>query len=136
MKTNKEYKTYVIVFFIALFILLLFLTNIYVCPFVYITGIPCPMCGMTRAFISLFHLNLKDAFYYHALWPVVLIVLPTYLVLKAKKIKIDKRLENTISIIIALLFLVYYIYRHIIGSPIVEIHFKESLLYKIYYLLF
>ena len=136
MKINKEYITYVIVFFIVLFICILSYLNIYICPFLYVTGIPCPCCGMTRAFISLLDLDFKSSFHYHALWPIVLVILPTYFLLKIKKIKVNKKLETTLSIIIATLFLGYYIFRHIIGSEIVEIHFHDSLIYKIYRLFF
>ncbi len=136
MKLNKEYITYVIVFFIVLTFGILAYLDLYACPFYFITGIPCPMCGMTRAFFSVFKLDFKSSFYFHALWPVVMVVLPTYIFLIIKKIKINKKLENTISIIIACMFLGYYIFRHIIGSEIVEIHFHDSLIYKIYFLLF
>jgi len=136
MKIYKEYKTYVIVFFIVLFIGTLSYLKVYVCPFLFITGIPCPLCGMTRAFFSVFRLDFKSSFYYHALWPLVLVTLPTYILLIINKIKVNKKLETTLSILIALLFLGYYIFRHIIGSEIVEIHFHDSLIYKIYSLLF
>ena len=136
MKFNKKYKTYVIVFFIVLAFGFLSYFNLYACPFYFISGIPCPMCGMTRAFISAFKLDFKSSFYYHALWPVVMVVLPTYFLLIINKIKVNKKLENILSIIIAMMFLGYYIFRHIIGSEIVEIHFHDSLIYKIYFLLF
>ena len=136
MKPNKEYKTYVIVFFIVVLGGILSHLKLYACPFLFITGIPCPMCGMTRALFNALHLNFEKSFYYHALWPLVVTVLPTYLLMKFKHMRINKKLENYLSIFIALLFLGYYVFRHIIGSPIVEIHFHESLVYKIYSLLF
>jgi hypothetical protein len=42
------------------------------CPFRLLTGIPCPGCGMTRAFLSAFQLDFRSAFLYHPLFPVVL----------------------------------------------------------------
>ena len=136
MKFNKEYITYVIVFFIVLIIGILSYLKIYICPFYYITGIPCPMCGMTRALFSLLELDFKSAFHYHALWPLVITVIPAYSFLVIKKIKINKKLETTVSITLALIFISYFIFRHIIGSEIVEVHFNKSLIYKIYFLLF
>lgn len=133
---NKEYITYVIVFFIVLLGGILSYLEVYTCPFLYITGIPCPMCGMTRALFSVLHLDFESSFHFHALWPLVVIILPTYLLIKFKHIKINKRLENFLSIFIALLFLGYFIFRHATASPIVEIHFHNSLIYKIYSLLF
>ena len=35
------------------------------CPIKYITGISCAGCGMSRAWISLLHFNIHDAFMYH-----------------------------------------------------------------------
>lgn len=136
MKPIKKYKTYVIVFFIMLIILALAFNSLLVCPQSYILGIPCPLCGITRSLICVFNLDFKGAFYYHALWPIVVTFVPLYFVLKLKKIKVSKKLENTICIIIGLLFLTYFIIRHIYSSPIVEIQFQESLIYKIYLLLF
>ncbi len=38
------------------------------CPILYITGFPCPGCGLTRAYIAFFHGNFVDAFRYHPLF--------------------------------------------------------------------
>lgn len=38
------------------------------CPIKYITGISCAGCGMSRAWISLLHFNIHDAFMYHPLF--------------------------------------------------------------------
>lgn len=45
----------------------------YRCPFLFLWGIPCPGCGMTRAFLALLHLDFAAAFYYHPLFPVVIL---------------------------------------------------------------
>ena len=41
------------------------LSFFYRCPVYWITGIPCPGCGMTRAFFALMHLDFEAAFYWH-----------------------------------------------------------------------
>lgn len=38
------------------------------CPLYNIVGIPCPSCGMTRAFFSLLHGDFKMAFAFHPMW--------------------------------------------------------------------
>ena len=38
------------------------------CPIKKILGISCPGCGLTRAYKSLMHGNIKQAFYYHPLF--------------------------------------------------------------------
>ncbi|KAF1300172.1 MULTISPECIES: DUF2752 domain-containing protein [Enterococcus] len=44
------------------------------CFFKAITGLPCPGCGMTRAFLHFFSGDFTGAFYYHPLfWLVALI---------------------------------------------------------------
>lgn len=41
------------------------------------TGLPCPGCGMTRAWLSAFRLDFKSAFFYHPLFlfPAIVIIL-------------------------------------------------------------
>lgn len=43
------------------------------CFFKATSGIPCPGCGMTRAFLSLLSGDVTQAFYWHPLWPMVIL---------------------------------------------------------------
>ena len=46
------------------------------CPFKLLTGVPCPGCGMTRAYLHLFEGDIQGAFYFHPLfWLIPLLVL-------------------------------------------------------------
>jgi Protein of unknown function (DUF2752) len=47
------------------------LPGVVICPFRAVTGLPCPGCGMTRAFCSIGHGELYQAFGYNALAPFV-----------------------------------------------------------------
>ena len=47
------------------------LPGVVLCPFRALTGLPCPGCGMTRAFCALGHGDLPGAFGYNALAPFV-----------------------------------------------------------------
>ena len=47
------------------------LPGVVLCPFRAVTGLPCPGCGMTRAFCSIGHGDLAAAFGYNALGPLV-----------------------------------------------------------------
>jgi hypothetical protein len=47
------------------------LPGVVLCPFRAVTGLPCPGCGMTRAFCSIGHGELARAFGYNALAPFV-----------------------------------------------------------------
>jgi hypothetical protein len=42
-----------------------------ICPFLTVTGLPCPFCGLTRSLLSLLQGELLKAFWYHPLGPVV-----------------------------------------------------------------
>ena len=127
LKILKKYRTLVLVFFILIIIFLLSIKGIYRCPLNFIFGFPCPFCGMTRALVSLLSLDIKKSFYYHALWPFVVFGIPIYFIFRDKL----KKYMDIILIIIGIIFLVYFVYRHLIGSPIVEIDFKNSLIYKL-----
>lgn len=63
---------------IIIFYILLYLAGIHTtCYIKAFTGIPCPGCGMTRAYLSLLQGNIKGAFYYHPLFllPPALVIL-------------------------------------------------------------
>lgn len=47
------------------------LPGVVLCPFRAVTGLPCPGCGMTRAFCALGHGDLSGAFGYNVLAPFV-----------------------------------------------------------------
>ena len=43
-----------------------------ICPLLLSTGIPCPGCGITRAFGHATHGRFREAFEFHSLWPLLL----------------------------------------------------------------
>ena len=126
----KKYKISIIVFLFVLLILYLSIIGIYRCPLSFFFGIPCPLCGMTRAIISVFHFDFESAFYYHALWPIVFFGVPLYFIFIKNNRKITKKNKDIIFIFVSILFLVYFIIRHMTSSPIVKIDFLESALYN------
>ncbi len=121
-------RSYVNLAAVAVIIILgiLIVTNIYDCPLDYFLGIPCPLCGMSRAFLSLLRLDFADAFYYHPLWPVVVIVVIVLLLNWFHIIEASRKKANAAWIAVAVLFVLCFIIRHIYHSPIVEIHFEDS----------
>jgi hypothetical protein len=48
------------------------------CPFRLVTGIPCPGCGMTHAFLAAFRLDFAEAFRWHPLFPLVMLMIAGY----------------------------------------------------------
>ncbi|MFA5271706.1 MAG: DUF2752 domain-containing protein [Candidatus Omnitrophota bacterium] len=62
--------------------LLRFSPKIQLCFFHSITGIPCPFCGMTRAFLAIGQLNFVKAFGFHPLSIIALAIMVIYLCAK------------------------------------------------------
>ena len=85
MKVNNNKVIYRIFIFLSINILLLILlynlpleTGRSLCVFKAITGKECYNCGMTRAFLSIIHLNFEQAYNYN--WRVVFVFPCTVLV--------------------------------------------------------
>ena len=53
-----------------------------ICPFRLLTGLPCPMCGMTRGVASLLRGRWQEAVGFHLLSPVVLFALAAWIVVE------------------------------------------------------
>jgi len=104
---NLKNKLLIIPFFIIMYILLYLLDT--TCIIKYFTNIPCPGCGLTRAFLSLFKLDLYKAFHYHPLfWTIPILFL--YYLFDGKLFK-NKVINNLILIVIMLLFINNWIYK-------------------------
>lgn len=85
------------------------------CPFRRVTDIPCPGCGLTRAWVECFHLDFLKAFQYHPLF----LLAPPLLFLgihRGTRIfsKIPIRVQDGILIGGGFLFLIVYIIRFFI----------------------
>ena len=98
------------------------------CPIKFITGISCAGCGMSRAWISLLHFNIHDAFMYHPLFflpPVVVIVM-------LLKSKINIKFYKIFMFTIAGAFVIVYLYRMFIGTgDIVVFEPQNNILFRI-----
>ena len=119
-----------LIFIISLFLLFLWFIG-YQCPLLFFFGIPCPFCGMTRAFLCVLNGNIPESFYFHPLWPVVLLIMVIFVLCKMKMIHLSDKVMNNGAFIIGLLFLLCFIIRHMMHSPIVQIDFTKSFLYTL-----
>lgn len=97
------------------------------CPIKFVTGIACPGCGMTRAVISLIRFDFKDAIMYH---PMVF-TLPLIIILYLFRNNVNKRLFNSLLIVIIAAFIITYIVRMVTGSRVVVFNPTNGLIYKI-----
>lgn len=86
---------------------------------------------MTRAFLCLPDFNFTGAFYYHPLWPLALITLILIVIKELKIIKFSNSVVNKYALFLSVIVLICFIIRHLTNSPIVAIHFNDSLLYRI-----
>lgn len=115
--------------FVALLYLLLSLLHVG-CPIKYVSGISCPGCGMTRAWLSLLHLDFRAAFHFHPLFIIAPILI--FLFLFEAFIK-PKYYKLAMGAIISL-FLVVYIIRLIFNNnEIVNIDIRSGIVIKLIY---
>lgn len=77
------------------------------CPIKYITGISCPGCGMTRAWLSALHLQFHQAFLYHPLFWCV----PMPIILYFLWDPIPNKIRNVLITLLIVLILSVYVYR-------------------------
>ena len=98
------------------------------CPIKFLTGISCAGCGMTRAWISLFKMDIQGAFYYHPLF-----FLPAiYLLLFIFKDKISYKIFIWVVALGVFAFLATYIFRILNPSDIVvDININNGFVYSL-----
>jgi hypothetical protein len=75
-----------------------------------VSGIPCPSCGMTRAYKLLFQGDLEGAFYMHPLFFIPIIIVVLFL---TRKMNILYKYKYHLLVI----FLGVYVYRMIVLFP-------------------
>lgn len=125
------FKNWIILLFILGYLLLAHFLLGEICIFKIIFGIPCPSCGITRAYINFLKFDFKDAFYYH---PLFLLVPPVAIVLLYNDFKYIKPIYDSKVFWAILLITVVglYIIRWIVLYPKAPMDINHnSLLFKI-----
>ena len=96
------------------------------CPIRLMTGIPCPGCGLSRAYLSLLHLDLAGAFAYHPMfWAVPLLILGC--------LWYDRRKSSwamCLLILIAAGFMITYFWRLAAKDPALTSDLSSGLIYQ------
>ena len=87
------------------------------CPIKFITGISCAGCGMTRAYLSLLHLDFREAFHYHPLFWLP----PVFLVILYKKNRMKPSIYKILIYTIVVFFCIVYVYRLISNDDTVVV---------------
>lgn len=93
---------------IIVFYLILELLGV-TCPILYVTGVSCAGCGMSRAWLSLLRLDLAAAFSYH---PLFWLPVPTAVLVLLRR-RVPERAYRWGLIAVCVLFLAVYLYRQI-----------------------
>lgn len=93
-----------------------------ICPLRMIFGIPCPGCGITRAFLLALQGRFHEATEMHLFWiPLTILVIVfltvRYFVADEKLLERSKKVIKTCFIILMILLVIYYIYRMIMWYP-------------------
>ncbi len=97
------------------------------CLVKFLTGISCPGCGMTRAYISLLSFDFTRAFYYHPLWPIV----PVFIVCLFWVGDRHARFRRGVLVATSALMLTVYVVRMFTGPAEVMIFDpKSSVFYR------
>ena len=92
---------------------LLMAIRLYKCPLVAVAGIPCPMCGTTRAFKAALRGDIETAFHHHPLWPMTIVTVVGIVLHEMGVMKLPNWLKNTLLGIVIAAYLVCYVWRWI-----------------------
>ena len=98
-----------------------------------ITGIPCPGCGLTRAYLALLHGDIKGAWNFHPLfWFIGPLII--FIFVFREKLQKNKKAQMIICSFSLVLIIGVYIYRMIKLFPDTAPmdYYKGSLFYRIY----
>ncbi len=91
------------------------------CPIRYATGVPCPGCGMTRAWLAVLHGDLAAAFAYHPLFWAVPLAVALALARVAARQKNFQRAFDIALAAIAVAFIALWMIRLIDPASIIYI---------------
>jgi hypothetical protein len=102
------------------------------CPQQAFLGISCPGCGMTRAYLALFHGNIRGAFFYHTGFP--LVPLAAFFLLFRKKLPGSIFKIGITAVLI--LFISIYLFRISIHDPVLTVNIKNGYLYRFWKIIY
>lgn len=120
MKKLQQHKHFMkVAIVLSSIVSILVLGNDELCIYKRITGLPCPGCGMTRAFLSFFRGDIGQAFYYHPLFWLVPMIFGVYVFkdnARVRKIFDHDRLWQVLLVS----FIGVYVIRMVVLFPHVE----------------
>ncbi len=87
------------------------------CPFLALTGHPCPFCGGTRSFASMWQGDVVAAFRYHPLGPLlfagtmVATLVTAALLISGRSLRVNLAVENRLYLAAGIAFLMAWLFR-------------------------
>ena len=109
------------------FVMVLIIYSMIGCPIRLLTGISCPGCGMTRAWVNVLSGNFDKAFYYHPMWLLPLLFIPVWLFIRPRY----RKIYHLAVIFGSLLLLITYVIRLYTHHPILVVDPQNSLVVRI-----
>ncbi len=124
----KRFEYILIIFaIIGVLSILSYIMGFSICIFYNVTGVYCPSCGMTRAFISLMNFDIAKAFYYNPMFILVpLAILPFFIERFCPKFKLKKSTLNTYFLILIIIVFVAWFVRLYLYFPNPPLEYKEN----------
>ena len=103
----------------------------FTCPILALIGIPCPGCGLTRAWLAALGGRFAEAFAFHPLFP----LLPPYLLYMLEHhifgFPGNKKLTIALTVTMTILLIGVWILRVALNDPVVAFHPEEGVIGKI-----
>lgn len=100
------------------------------CPVLWLTGVSCPGCGITRALVAVCKLDFAAAWYYN---PVIFYLIPAAPVMVNAYLHDAKKLVNFLLYVTAGLLIAVYLYRLLVlHSPVLEADFSKGWIARIF----
>lgn len=131
---NKINLKSILIFFFILGVISIisYILGFSLCAFYNITGVYCPSCGMTRAYVSLLHLDIRQAFYYNPVFLIIpLIIFP--FIIEQFFFKIKKSTKTMYFSILIIILIVAWIIRLYLYFPNPPVEYNYgSLLSQLY----
>lgn len=123
-------KEYICLGLVLAFVVFLYFVTGIGCPILYVTGIPCPGCGMSRACLKLLQLDFSAAYHYHPLC-FILPLIALFLLLRFYGKVSDQRYHMGLAVICFLFFLVYFLRLKNPADTIVKIDLRDGMIGRI-----
>lgn len=106
MKRIKKDFVYIIIILIPL---ILAFFGFYRCPFRFITGVPCPLCGLTRALRAFLKGEFYEAFQQYPLWSFIIVAIFLVFLNELKIIDPPKILKYIGTFLLSAAILICYV---------------------------